>query len=41
MAAADIRSSIATYKGGELQGIDEPEIVEAEEGRVLTRLHRL
>lgn len=40
IAATDIRSSITTYTSGELRGIDEPEIVEAEEGRVLTRLHR-
>ena len=39
---AAIRSTIEKHSGGyEFRGTDEPDIQEAEEGRVLTRLHRM
>ena len=38
---AAIRLAVDAYAdNGELEGVDEPDIQEAEEGRVLTRLHR-
>ena len=40
--AAAIRSAVESHGDDrELEGMDEPEIQEAEEGRVLTRLHRI
>ena len=36
-----IRLAVESNQAGALGGIDEPDIVEAEEGRVLTRLHRI
>lgn len=39
---AAIRATVETHSGDrELEGADEPDIIEAEEGRVLTRLHRV
>jgi predicted HNH restriction endonuclease len=36
-----IRLAVQNSQSGELISMDEPEIVEAEEGRVLTRMHRI
>lgn len=36
-----IRQAITNDHSGDLQGMDEPDICEAEEGKVLTRLHRI
>jgi predicted HNH restriction endonuclease len=38
---AAIRLAIEDSQPGALSGMDEPDIIEAEEGRVLTRLHRI